>query len=43
MNQTTLSTLESHLWEAANILRGSHVDRTDWRSYILLLMFFKLC
>ena len=38
---TTLSTLESHLWEAANILRGSPVDRTDWKSYILPLMFFK--
>lgn len=38
---TTLSTLESHLWEAANILRGSPVDRTDWKSYILSLLFFK--
>jgi type I restriction enzyme M protein len=37
----TLSALESHLWEAANILRGSPVDRTDWKSYILPLMFFK--
>jgi hypothetical protein len=33
--------LESHLWEAANILRGSAVDRTDWKSYILPLLFFK--
>ena len=33
--------LESHLWEAANILRGSPVDRTDWKSYILPLLFFK--
>ena len=38
---TTLSQLESHLWEAANILRGSPVDRTDWKSYILPLLFFK--
>lgn len=38
---TTLATLESHLWEAANILRGSPVDRTDWKSYILPLLFFK--
>ena len=38
---TTLSTLENHLWEAANILRGSPVDRSDWKSYILPLMFFK--
>jgi len=37
----TLSSLESHLWEAANILRGSPVDRTDWKSYILPLLFFK--
>jgi type I restriction enzyme M protein len=36
-----LSKLESHLWEAANILRGSPVDRTDWKSYILPLLFFK--
>jgi type I restriction enzyme M protein len=40
----SLSALESHLWEAANILRGSPVDRTDWKSYILPLLFFKrLC
>ena len=37
----TLKRLESHLWEAANILRGSPVDRTDWKSYILPLLFFK--
>lgn len=37
----TVSELESHLWEAANILRGSPVDRTDWKSYILPLLFFK--
>jgi len=37
----TLSKLGSHLWEAANILRGSPVDRTDWKSYILPLLFFK--
>ena len=36
-----LNELESHLWEAANILRGSPVDRTDWKSYILPLLFFK--
>jgi type I restriction enzyme M protein len=39
-----VKTLESHLWEAANILRGSPVDRSDWKSYILPLLFFKrLC
>jgi len=37
----TLSQMESHLWEAANILRGSPVDRSDWKSYILPLLFFK--
>lgn len=40
-SQLTLSELESHLWETANILRGSPVDRTDWKSYILPLLFFK--
>ena len=40
-NQTTIQYLESHLWQAANILRGSPVDRTDWKSYILPLLFFK--
>lgn len=39
--ELTLSQLGSHLWEAANILRGSPVDRTDWKSYILPLLFFK--
>jgi type I restriction enzyme M protein len=38
---TSLSTLESHLWEAANILNGSPVDHTDRKNYILPLMFFK--
>ncbi len=37
----TLAQVQSHLWEAANILRGSPVDRTDWKSYILPLLFFK--
>ncbi len=37
----SLSELESHIWEAANILRGSPVDRTDWKSFILPLLFFK--
>ncbi len=41
VNPTTLSQLESHLWDAANILRGSPVDRSDWKSYILPLLFFK--
>jgi type I restriction enzyme M protein len=33
--------LKSALWEAANILRGSAVDRTDWKGYLLPLLFFK--
>jgi len=42
-NNVTLTDreLQSHLWEAANILRGSAVDRTDWKGYILPLLFFK--
>ena len=39
--EINISKLESHLWEAANILRGSPVDRADWKSYILPLLFFK--
>ena len=31
----------SALWDAANTLRGSAVDRTDWKGYILPLLFFK--
>ncbi|PKN92916.1 MAG: DNA methylase [Chloroflexi bacterium HGW-Chloroflexi-6] len=38
---TDISTLESHLWQAANILRGSPLDRADWKSYILPLLFYK--
>jgi len=36
----TLSALESHLWEAANILRGP-VDAADFKSYVFPLLFFK--
>ena len=36
-----LSRLKSHLWNCAEILRGSAVDRTDWKGYILPLLFFK--
>jgi type I restriction enzyme M protein len=35
------SDLRSKLWQAADILRGSAVDRTDWKGYILPLLFFK--
>ena len=31
----------SPLWECAEVLRGSAVDRTDWKAYILPLLFFK--
>ncbi len=41
MNQIQNNGLQSALWEAANILRGSAVDRTDWKGYILPLLFFK--
>ena len=36
----TLSQLESHLWESANILRGP-VDAADFKSYVFPLLFFK--
>ncbi|MGD0005286.1 MAG: class I SAM-dependent DNA methyltransferase [Anaerolineaceae bacterium] len=35
-----LSALESHLWEAANILRGP-VDAADFKTYIFPILFFK--
>lgn len=38
---TDQNQLRSRLWDAANILRGSAVDRTDWKGYILPLLFFK--
>jgi type I restriction enzyme M protein len=37
----TVEDLRSALWDAANTLRGSAVDRTDWKGYILPLLFFK--
>ena len=33
--------LRSQLWNCAEILRGSAVDRTDWKAYILPMLFFK--
>ncbi|HEV7334650.1 MAG TPA: class I SAM-dependent DNA methyltransferase [Bosea sp. (in: a-proteobacteria)] len=39
----TLGQLESHLWRAADILRGS-IDAADYKHYIFGLLFFKrLC
>lgn len=40
-NATDAVELKSVLWAAANVLRGSAVDRTDWKGYILPLLFFK--
>jgi len=37
----TLPALTSCLRNCAEILRGSAVDRTDWKAYILPLLFFK--
>ena len=36
----TLNQLESHLWEAANILRGT-VDAADFKTYVFPMLFFK--
>jgi type I restriction-modification system DNA methylase subunit len=38
--QSCLKSLESHLWEAANILRGP-VDAADFKTYVFPLLFFK--
>jgi len=40
MTGTSLSQLENHLWESANILRGP-VDAADFKTYIFPLLFFK--
>jgi type I restriction enzyme M protein len=36
----SIEKLESHLWEAANILRGP-VDAADFKTYVFPLLFFK--
>ncbi|MBJ6750984.1 type I restriction-modification system subunit M [Geomonas anaerohicana] len=40
MTTTSLDQLENHLWESANILRGT-VDAADFKTYIFPLLFFK--
>ncbi len=43
MSKTDLETLKAHLWESANILRGS-IDASDYKNYIFGLLFLKrLC
>ena len=39
-DKLTLATLESWLWESANILRGS-IDSSDFKNYIFGLLFLK--
>ena len=41
MHALDLQELKKHLWNCAEILRGSAVDRTDWKGYILPLLFLK--
>lgn len=40
MGKIDLQTLKSHLWESANILRGS-IDASDYKNYIFGLLFLK--
>ncbi|OMD62992.1 type I restriction endonuclease subunit M [Paenibacillus odorifer] len=40
MAQLSLQQLESHLWESANILRGS-IDSSDYKQYIFGMLFLK--
>ena len=43
MSKIDLETLKSHLWESANILKGS-IDASDYKNYIFGLLFMKrLC
>ncbi len=40
MTPAKLNELKAHLWESANILRGS-IDSSDFKNYIFGLLFFK--
>jgi len=40
MSKLTQQQLESHLWESANILRGS-IDSSDYKNYIFGMLFLK--
>ena len=40
MEKISLETLKSHLWESANILRGS-IDAADYKNYIFGMLFLK--
>lgn len=40
MSQISLDVLTAHLWESANILRGS-IDAVDYKNYIFGLLFLK--
>jgi type I restriction enzyme M protein len=40
MDKIDLSTLQSYLWESANILRGN-IDASDYKNYIFGLLFLK--
>ena len=40
MRKLDLNTLESWLWDSANILRGS-IDSSDFKNYIFGLLFLK--
>ena len=43
VNTLTQQQLESHLWGAANILRG-RIDSSDYKHYVFGLLFYKrLC